>query len=91
MIGIPWLSGRNCLASTRHAVWRHASRSEAMATWIEDIGVVVSADNTILALTMDLDALYDSLVISLDWAPYTQQSNRDHHGWVFECSLAHQL
>ena len=40
---------------------------------------------------MDLDALYDSLVISLDWAPYTQQSNRDHHGWVFECSLAHQL
>jgi hypothetical protein len=47
-----------------------------MATWIEDIGVVVSTDNTILALTMGLDTSYDSFVISLNSTPNTHPNNQ---------------
>jgi hypothetical protein len=51
--------------------------SEATATWIDNIGVVVSADgNRILALTMGLDASYDPFVIFLDSTPNTHLNNQ---------------
>jgi hypothetical protein len=54
---------------------------EAMLAWIgcvkkisfmlEDIGVIMTDEDHILALTMGLNAMYDSFIISLDSTPTT--------------------
>jgi hypothetical protein len=38
---------------------------------LDNIGMVVSGDDAILALLMGLDASYDSFILSLSSIPYT--------------------
>jgi hypothetical protein len=83
LIGISQLSGRNwlmvhsshplatCLVLQRRFLRLVKTDWEAMAAWIENMGVVVSMGDMILALTTGLDASYDSFIISPDSTPYT--------------------
>src|ERR1700683_3138361 len=73
--------------ATRLALWRRFLTSvkemeESMGAWVghvksrsfrlEDIGVDISDEDSILALTMGLDKSYDSFIISLDTTPPEQ-------------------
>ena len=48
------------------------SHVKLMSFRLEDIGVDVSDEDTILALTMGLNKSYDSFIISLDTTPPKQ-------------------
>ena len=66
---------RNFLTSVKGAeqsmsAW--VGRVKLMSFRLEDIGVDVSDEDTILALTMGLDKSYDSFIISLDTTPPEQ-------------------
>ena len=70
------------LALRRRLMTSVKSESESMVAWIgkvkglayklEDIGVAVSSDEKILALTIGLDKSYDTFIISLDSMPTDQ-------------------